>query len=174
MLKKPVVAVILCVLIVISSTVISVHTRLDPQCRAVSDIFTSADGIASQLTASCDAANGIIQLADKYQADSTATSGAVTRLREALGYEGPSSLYQRYQSMNTELYSLNVALKQQDLSDRDSQLLDSLNAELKTAQENIADNSYNLAVSSFLHDRLGTVSVEIARICGVNLPEQFA
>ena len=66
MLKKPIVAAILCVIIVISSTVITTHLRLDSWCEEISEAFIADGGIADQLETVCTASSGIIRIAEAY------------------------------------------------------------------------------------------------------------
>lgn len=176
MLKKPIVAVILCLLIVLSATVINAHVLLDSRCEKVSEGFSAPGGIADQLSAVCTASGGFVKLAEKYGLDEFTTSDAAelcTSIRFAVGEAEPSELYDLYRILLTRVDELRTSLRLQDLSAEDAKLYDEFEAEYLAAQKAIAESNYNSSASHYLRD-LGSFSCFIARICGVDLPEQFA
>ena len=176
MLKKPLVAAILCVIIVLSATVINVHVRLDPRCTEISEGFTEPGGIADQLSAVCTASSGFAKLAEKYGVDEYSTfnvNDIATSLRIAVGYTKASGLADLYRMLIAGTDDLRTSLRLKDLSGEDAKLYAEFEAEYLAAQSAIADSSYNSTVSSYLRE-LGSFSCFVARVCGVDLPEQFA
>ena len=174
MLKKPLVAAILCVLIVVSSTVISTHARLDPWCEDIADGFTAAGGIAEQLDAVCAAASGIMRVAEAYGIDCFETQDLCESLRSSTYVNSPHNLFMMYQMLSGEITDLTNSLKLKELSAQDDATLSVLNDELSVARNAINENMYNSSVSFFLRQELGGFSRDFADLCGVNLPEQFA
>ena len=176
MLKKPIVAAILCVIIVISSTVISTHARLDPQCEKIREQFLAAGGIAAQLEAVCDAGTGMANLATSYDLSDMESIEALdlcVAFRLAINNADPSSLANLYSMLKAKLSVVNAELRRAELSEKDAALLESYTAQLEAAQTAISSDPYNSEVMSF-RKRLGAFSRGFARLCGVRLPEQFA
>lgn len=176
MLKKPWFAAILCVIVVLSSTVISVHHRLDADCETTRHIFDAPDGIAEQLDKVCTAGSGIVKLAEKYGLDEFSTfEGAelCTSVRFAVSEAEPSELYDLYRILLTRVDELRTSLRMKDLSTEDQKLLDAYEADYVAAQQAIGNSGYNQSVNLFLKN-LGGFSRFFARLCGVHLPEQFA
>lgn len=174
MLKKPIVAAILCVIIVISSTVITTHLRLDPWCEEISEAFIADGGIADQLETVCTASSGIIRIAEAYGFDCFETKELCESLRVTTHLNSPQNLFGMYQMLCARVSDLSGSLKMKELSAQDAASLDSYNDELSAARSVISADSYNEHVSFFLRKELGSFSRGFARLCGVNLPEQFA
>ncbi len=174
MLKKPIVAAILCVIIVISSTVITTHLRLDPWCEEISEAFIADGGIADQLETVCTASSGIIRIAEAYGIDCFETKELCESLRVTTHLNSPQNLFWMYQMLNARISDLSGSLKMMELSAQESASLDSYSAEISAARSAISADGYNDSVSFFLRKELGSFSRGFARLCGVNLPEQFA
>ena len=174
MLKNPIVAAILCVIIVISSTVISTHVRLDSWCEEISDGFTASGGIADQLDVVCTAGSGIIQLAEASWIDCFDAKDLCESLRATTHLNSPHELFTIYQMLCGKLGDLTISLRLKGLSAQDAALLESMNTELDAARSAISNSAYNNSVAFFLRKELGAFSAGFARLCGVNLPEQFA
>ena len=174
MLKKPIVAAILCVIIVLASTVISTHARLDPWCEDIKDIFTVSGGIADQLDKVCAASSGIIKMAEAYGIDSFEAQELCESLQVTTHLNSPHTLFTMYQMLCGKVNDLTASLKLKELSTRDSATLTSLLDELSSARSAISNDGYNSSVTFFLRTELGAFSTGFAKLCGVNLPEQFA
>lgn len=176
MLKKPIVAAIICVIVVLLSTVVSVRARLNPQCEAVSESFRSPGGIADQLETVCDASAGLVNLAESYELadfESFNSGDLCVALRVAINNSEPSSLMNLYSLLKANLSVITAELQRADLSDKDAQLLAEYSAQLEKAQAAISADPYNSSVKAFLQE-LGGFSRGMARLCGVDLPQQFA
>ena len=174
MLKKPIVAAILCVIIVISSTVITTHLRLDPWCEEISEAFIADGGISDQLETVCTASSGIIRIAEAYGIDCFETKELCESLRVTTHLNSPQNLFGMYQMLCARVSDLSGSLKMKELSAQDAASLDLYNDELTAARSAISADGYNDSVSFFLRKELGSFSRNFARLCGVNLPEQFA
>ena len=174
MLKKPIVAAILCVILVLSSTVISTHARLDPWCEDVRDIFTVSGGIADQLENVCAASSGIVKIAEAYGIDCLEAQDLCESLRTSTHLNSPHTLFTMYQMLCGKVNDLTASLKLKDLSAQDSANLSSLLGDFSASRSAISNDGYNSAVSFFLRTELGAFSRGFAKLCGVNLPEQFA
>lgn len=174
MLKKPIVAAILCVIVVISSTVIFTHMRLDSWCKEIGDVFFVSGGIADQLEKVCDASVGISKMAEAYGIDSFEAQELSESLRMTTHLKSPHDLFTVYQMLCGRINDLAASLKLKDLSAKDAANLNSLLDELSSARSAISSDAYNNSVSFFLRTELGSFSSGFARLCGVRLPEQFA
>ncbi len=174
MLKKPFVAAIICVIVVVLSTVISVRTRLNPACDAISETFRASGGIAEQLTAICDAGSGLVKLAEDYGIEATEEYDLCLALRLSASRGEPSSLMNLYSLSCARLNDLKHDLNRAELSEKDAALLEEYTAKLDAAQTAISTDPYNASVRFFLNEHLGPFSRMMARLCGVRLPEQFA
>ena len=173
MFKKPFVAAIICVIVVVLSTVVSVRVRLNPQCEAVNESFYRSGGIADQLTAVCDAGAGIVNLAESNGMDTKGAESYCLALRLAVGNNDKSSLMNMYRITSARLNELKVALQRAELSEKDAELLEGYSTQLDLTQTLISADPYNSSVKSFLQG-LGGFSRGMAKLCGVDLPEQFA
>ena len=173
MLKKPLIAAILSVLIVLASTLVSVHARLDPLCKEYWDEFRSGD-IHEALLQYCSCSAETLLLAKNYGVDVHEASDCAAALQKAMDKETLSGVYARYQRLNQALSGAKASLLRADLSEADRQALDRLDKALTAAQKKIADCDYNSRVAHFLRKELGSFSCFVARLCGVRLPEQFA
>lgn len=173
MLKNPIVAAVICVIVVLASTVISVRARLNPLCDAIRSEFTVSGGIADQLEKVCDAGTGIVSLAQSKGLETLESEDLCTTLRLSIKGEPSSSAF-LYQMLKGKLSGLCVSLRQLDLSEKEAALLEDYTTSLEKAQAAIGSDPYNSSVSYFLNRRLGVFSTGMARFCGVRLPEQFA
>ena len=166
MLKKPFVAAILSLLIVLVSSVVSVHARLDPACEDLKDEFRSGD-IHEALTRYCSCSEELLQIAKSRGVDVKAASADAAALRKALDKETPGKIHARYQRLKSSLDAL-LRAELDDAADRPA--LERLDA----AQRQIRESAYNSHAVSFLRKELGAFSCFVARLCGVGLPEPFA
>ena len=96
-LKKPLVAFLICVIVVCASSVISVHAKLDRKCEAITENFSAAGGIADQLGTVCTAGSGIVQLAESYgletaEADLDKLSAELKAAQSAISTDSYNSL----------------------------------------------------------------------------------
>ena len=174
MLKKPIVAAILCVIVVISSTVISTHARLDSWCEEIRDVFFVSDGIADQLEKVCAASAGICKMAETYGIDSFEAQDLCESLRTTTHLNSPHTLFTVYQMLCGRINDLTASLKLKDLNAKDAANLNLLLDELSAARSAIGNDAYNNSVSLFLRTELGSFSAGFAKLCGVKIPEQFA
>ncbi len=177
MLKKPWFVVILCLLIVIGSTLYNVHKDLDPQCAQFKNIFTCPGGIAEQLNLVCTASNGIVKLAEKYgvdEFDTFNTEDICTSLRLSIGDAEASELASLYRMLIATTDDLRNSLRLKELSAADAKLFSDFDAEYLTAQRTISESAYNTSVDNYLNKDLRTFSRFFARLCGVKLPTKFA
>ena len=177
MLKKPIVALIICVIVVVLSTIVSVHRDLDPRCEEIRGEFTESGGIADQLNVVCTASGGFVKLAEKYEVDEYSSFNAediATSLRFAVGNTEPSALADLYRMLLSETDKLRTSLRLKDMSADDAKLFDEFETEYLAAQNAIGSSDYNSDVTHYLTKELGFFSRLMAKLCFVKLPEQFA
>ena len=183
-LKKPAVAVVIAVILVLSSSFISVNAKLGAKCREVTDIFYSGmrynnefhPAIAEQLRSICTIANDLCVIAGNYDIDSQGLEDARSLVESAIVYSANDAgyIYYEYSGLRSELKSMTDKLSQKELTARHSKLLTDYEEQLKTFEYNIDTAGYNEAVRAFLqeYDRMPTRF--FADICGVQMPEYFA
>ena len=173
MLKKPIVAAILSILIVLVSSVISVHARLDPACKDLTREFRRGD-ICEALTQYCSFSAETLLLAKNNGVDVKEASNYTVGLQKALEKETPGKIYARFQQLKTSLNAVKASLLRAELNETDRSALERLDAALNDAQTKINESEYNSNAAFFLRKELGRFSCFVARLCGVELPEQFA
>ncbi len=182
--KKPVFAVILCVVLILCSTLLSVHIRFGAKCDRVKDaLYTGVEtngytqkGIASHLQNIGAYAAGLVTIAKNYDIDTADVEQAENYLQMSLNYsrDYASHIHYNYAELNKALDTMIDQLQRTELSERDAdgvrQYVESLNG----ARSAIEESAYNEQVREFLrkYDRFPTDS--LASLAGVSMPEFFA
>lgn len=174
--KNPVVAFLLCLVIVLGSTLLNTHIKFGRLCQEVTDEFYGEDGIAAQLSSLRVDAVALAAVAKVNDVDASALENAATVLQGAMSqtHMGVSWVYLAYDKLRTELTLTEQNLLSKSLSDSDAQTVQTLLTRIHNEQEKISASDYNEQVRSFLrkYDRFPTHA--LARLAEVKLPEVFA
>ncbi len=186
--KKPVVALILSAVIVISSTLLSVNHKLGDECRDIIDGFHDGvyvDGalmpsIASQLRIIRGYADEVAYIADNYGIDTEELKWSSDDMRYGLLYSeaDASYLYYCYEELLAELRNVEAQLlgvqTQTPVSLKDIELLNGYFDGIKTAQQLIEIAGYNETVRQFNREQLRFPADFLGELAGVEFPELFS
>lgn len=186
-LSNRLVALLLSALIVVGSTLVSVHVKLGAQCDKITDGFYTGvkyDGyvrpsISAQLKDIIGYAEGLVTIANNYEVDAELSEKvlrdvddlnlAMTHSRDSIAY-----LYAEYQSLSRNVSALADALGRQPLSDRDKSGLEQYASSISGAQGLIESAGYNDSVRTFAARKLRFPASVLGPLAGVHFPEYFA
>ncbi len=176
--KKPVVAVILSAIIVISSTLLSVNLKLGDECREIIDGFHDGvlmPSIASQLRTIRGNADEIAYIAGTYGIDTEELKWASDDLRYGLLYSeaDASYLYYCYEELLDELRSIEKQLGETTVSGQDKELLSGYFDGIESARQLIDISGYNETVRQFNREKLRFPADILGELAGVDFPELF-
>lgn len=183
-LKKPVVAVLLCAVIVIASTLGNVNRLFGAKCQKITDGFYNGvevdgftqKGINIHLQNISGYVDGLTTIARRNGVDCTAIEAASDQFKSVLRADKPSisSLYGSYTALMLEEAELETALGRVALDERDTEGFNTYRDNIKGAVSSVASAGYNESVRSFLgkYDRFPTDT--LAALAGVDYPEYFA
>ena len=178
---NPTVALLLAVIVVIASTLINTNVKLGRISGEVRDGFTRGVGnesaISSELKSLCNAADKLMILAKQNDiADADELSGEIDSLRSLLGQPSakPHSMYALYEEILRGCFGLESALGRMSLSESDAESLSAAQHEAAVAKAAIDGSSYNSTVADFQKRYQHFPTVQLAKLAGVELPEQFA
>lgn len=180
--KKRGTALVLAVLIVLSSSFISSKVKLQKKCDSVSSLLTvgvkyegyrHAD-IVSQLSNICGLIDNFVNFVPQ-NIDTSALKNAADELRFALRVNrlDAAELARCYNNAVREFNAVKAAMSEATLSDTQARALEEYGAEMSAAQKTVADSGYNEAVREFLTEDMGFFAKFMAKLTGVTLPEYF-
>lgn len=180
-LKTPVVAVLLSLAIVISSTLISTNIKLGRRCDKVSDGFYEGvvyDGyehksIASHIKNICGAASGLVAVANNYGVDAAPLSSAVDMMKSGLSNGSVSENYVLYYNLLSAFDDVERQLSAASLSERDAGGAEQYALTVKGACKAIDESGYNESVREFYRKQLSFPADILARLAGVDVPQLF-
>ena len=183
-LKKRSAAVVITVLVCAVSLLAGVHLSVGRQAKKIENAFETGvyyDGylhpaISDQLDDRQNAALGIITIASGYEELSAPTDGLRSARQQLLDAED-GTLYDKYaanEKLEAAYEKLMTAMDGVSLSDDNAAAMESYSATMEAAQNLISTSGYNLAVSEFNRDILGSFPVSILRYPAfVDAPEFF-
>ncbi len=182
--KKPAVAVLLAVLIVVVSTLVSVDVKLSRRAEKVAESFYDGvkvngavlTSVASGLNDLCEVGESLAVIADNYGLETGTLREEAEALRVSLrSRDGdPRLIYRDYARFNKELMVLEDALSGAGLSERHSEQFSELSARIAADRDQIANAGYNENVASFLRRFDRFPARQWAKLFGVEYPKQFA
>ena len=181
--KNRAVAVLLCVLIVIASTLLSTNVKLGREADGVSDGFykgVTYDGykhpaISDQLNNICGAADGLASVVASYDVDVVALRQYSADLKDMLSQRTGTytAVYAKYRDLLDCIEALKLASVQ--LSERDASGTEQYFSTVSSASEVIGSAGYNDSVQQFKRSYLDRFPGSIlAKLAGVDAPELFA
>ena len=172
------VALLLAVLVVISTTLFQTRFRFGRLCSEVTDQFYYGSGsIASELVQLSDSAEILAGLAHLYNLDEAkAAMNTTSSLRELLRLESSeiAAIHDLYKELLSETFTLESLLARQELSDAEADLLSSAQHEAAQAKAAIDASGYHDTVRVFLkrYDRFPTTA--LAALVGLKMPQVFS
>lgn len=182
--KKPVVAAVVCVLLVAASTLASVKLKLGEKCNDVTDLFYTGvtvsnqlhPALAEQLISYCAVSKEISLIASSYGIDTEELDACCDWLDSAMKYSPReiSYIYYEFSGFSAALKKVVYALDACQLSDRHAALMTEYEQSMKSFDENIADSGYNDYVRSFRLKYERFPAAYLAGLVGVTMPGYFA
>lgn len=175
LLKKPLVAWIVCIALVLVATLVNTNVKFGRLCASVTGEFYGTNGIAQQLSVLSADADALANVAEGYGVDVDGLRSSSRSLQRGIEYQhGAAELFQDYDLLRTELTAVQQKLVGFSMSAADQQTVSDCLASITEAQRAIAASSYNEQTWSFLrrYDRFPTSF--LAKLAGVDLPEAFA
>ena len=179
--KNPVVAVLLSLAIVISSTLISTNIKLGKRCDKVSDGFYEGvtyggyerKSIASHIKNICGAASGLVAVANNYGVDTASLSSAVEMMNSGLSNGSASENYTLYYRLLSAFDKVEQQLAGEALSERDASGAEQYALTVKGACKAIDESGYNESVREFYRSQLRFPADILGRLAGVDVPQLF-
>ena len=180
LLKKPAVAILLVVLLVVGSTLLSADLKLSRACTRVIDGFY--DGIKRQPAAAqairslCDDADQMVIIGDNYGIDTAPLAADTAALRQAVGYDNPdvAAVYAAFSPFYTKLKVLENDLMHTDLSERHKEQMAEYSEDIAQSRARIDSSGYNESVSSFLRKNDRFPTRQFANLFNISYPAYFA
>ena len=182
--KKPAFAVLLVLLLVVSSTLLSADRKLNSSCNKVTDGFYSGfrfngslhPSIAGSLKELASISETMSAIGSNYGMETEALSSETAALRKSLAAESrdAEALYAQYDSIYSKLLLLENDLNSSGLSARHSEQMQQLSADLLTVKSDIDQAGYNERVTSFLRENDRFPTRQFANLFHIAFPTYFA
>lgn len=174
--KNRAVAIILCVLMVLGSTLLNTRVKFGRQCRNVEQSFYDAGGISEQLELIRSKAGFLADMAEAKGLDTSSLRNASQALEDKLGQRrlDITGIHSCYEALDRELKNVETKLITSSLTDQEAETFSSSLELIHNAQAKLSTATYNETVRSFCrrNDRFPTNI--LAKLAGVSLPEEFA
>ena len=183
-LKKPVFAFILAVIVVIASSLISIDVKLSRRCDRISDGFyvgLTVKGERQPAPAECirtmcaDAEDMILKAAN-YGIDTRELNSLTAGLKQHISSrsEEPDDLFEDFNLFYSGTLMLENQLKNAPISDRHREELSASFDEFEQMAKTLAASGYNDSVGKFLksYDRFPVR--QFAELLDIEFPEYFA
>ncbi len=176
LLKNPVLAFMLALLIVVSSTLVNVHVKYGRICRDVSETFYAENGIADHLSSIRMDAAVLVSVAESNGIDAGDLGEAANNLQSMLSRNTSSAgtLFRCYDQLCLELIGVEQKLLGLALNDTDAKTVSDCLARIQDAKNAIAASPYNNTVRAFLIKDARFPTHLLARLADVDIPEVFA
>lgn len=182
LLKNPVIAVLLAVIIVLSSTFLSARIKLEKASDKITDGFYQGvvyngykrKSISSQLKNYSGAVSGLVSIANNYGIATEEASALNGELLSSLSeaQSDISSIYRYYSSLDTAVSALERELSDAELNERDAEGVKQYTGTIDGANSVIAESGYNESVYKYTSGR-GALEKFFATLTGTQLPEVF-
>lgn len=184
LLKNPLIAVLLTIIIVLSSTVISTSVKLNNKCDAVIDGFYEGrlqQGIVytslyADICSMYELASEVALVAENYGVNTTELNKSISELKEELSYRNTdiSDIYADYTWFYSSLRAVEIELSGIGLSQRHMEYMTAVSQQIAQLKSSIDNSSYNESVRTF-YKKFDRFPVNIfADLFDVEYPEYFA
>lgn len=182
--KKPVVAVLLTIIVVIASTLLSIGIKFGNKAQGVIDGFYDGvyangytqNSIASHLRNINSYADGLAAIANNYDIDTSSIKDSSEDLKLALSYSygDASYIYYCYSSLMTDVIEIQDALGRVELNERDTSGVEQYSANISGARSSIETAGYNETVREFTREYGSFPGTSLALLAGVDFPTLFS
>ena len=184
LLKNPIIAVLLTILIVLSSTVISASVKLNNKCEAVIDDFYEGKmkqgivytSIYADVCSMYELAADVALVAENYGVKTTELVGYIAELKDELSYknEDISEIYNDYTGLYSSLRAVEIELSGIMMSQSHVEFMTAASAQIAQLKQSIDSSDYNDNVRTF-YKRLDRFPVSFfAELFDIEYPEYFA
>lgn len=182
-LKKRPIALILTLIIVLSSSVISIQTKFENKCLEAVDGFYDGElyggitetAIADYLSDICNLSNSIIDMAKSYDIDTTDVEWNVEDIQFTMldWYDDISYMHYCYEELLVSVSELNKQLSQMPLTADEQQKLSTLTWKISQASSAIDSSKYNESVRLFIREEMKFPTDALTEFAGVYGPDYF-
>lgn len=184
LLKNPIIAVLLTILIVFSSTVVSASVKLSNKCDAVIDGFYEGKlkqgivytSIYADICSMYELGSEVALVADNYGVKTKELVDSIAELKEELSYRNTdiSDIYADYTWFYSSLRAVEIELSSIGLSQRHMEYMTAVSQQIAQLKFSIDSSDYNESVRSF-YKKFDRFPVNFfADIFDVEYPEYFA
>ena len=183
-LKKPLVAVLLTVLLVVGSTFLSADRKLSRAALRVTNGFYAGirykgqvhESVAQSIRTLCADAEQLVIIGDNYGLDTAPLSTDAAALKQMVSSENQdiSGVHAVFEPFYNKLLILVNDLEHTDLSDRHSEQLKACAQEIADCRAKIDASGYNESVTTFLRRNSGFPTRQFADLFGIDYPSYFA
>ena len=179
--KKPFVAFLICVLVVVISSAVTISTKLNNKCEEIIDSFyVSTSSISTSIYADIvkmyELAEEVVVVADNYGVDTRELVKCITDIKDALNFKNPdtSEIYDAYTAFCSSLWTVEVALSDIQLSQRHAEYMNSASTQIYNLKVSVEGSDYNSRVKVF-YKRFDRFPVNyFADTFDIEYPEYFA
>ena len=180
-LKNPVIAVFLCLLIVFTSTVVSINVKLVNKCEEITESFyvsknSAKSSIYGDIVNMYELAEEITVVANNYGVDTRKLSSNISALKSELNFNNPEieNIYEAYSAFYDELWSVELKLSEIQLSQRHIEYMNTASKQVYSLKLSIDNADYNNSVRTF-YKRFDRFPVTLfADIFDIDYPQYFA
>jgi len=182
-LKKRSFALVLTVIMVLSSTVLSIRTKFNDECLEVVDGFYDGElyggyketPIADHLSNICNLGNSIIDMAKSYDIDTTDAEWDIEDIQFTMldWYDDLSYMHFCYEEVLSSIDELNKQLYTMPLSADEQQKLSTLTWEISQASTAIEASKYNESVRLFVREKMKFPTDVLTEMAGIYTPDYF-
>ena len=169
--KKRSVALVICLILVIASTLLNTRVKLGAQCRELNESLYTVEGIAGKLEALHVEADALAALAEANGIKADGLRQASADLQDLLSQRSVNAgqLYRCYDALRAQMSATAAQLSEKNVPGADTIL-----ARAQDLQNAIASSDYNTEVRSFRQRNGSLLTRFLASLSGVSIPEEFA
>ena len=182
--KKPAIAFLVAVLVVICSTTVTTSMKLNNKSEAITEGFYSGvkyQGVLNKsiyhaLNELCDIATEVIVVADNYGISTKELRSTLDTLRQSISYRNSDidNIYYCYANFYNSLRNVQIDLSNTGLSQRHIEYMTTATGQIILLKQDIEQSAYNESVAKF-YKKFDRFPVNIfANLFEIEYPEYFA
>ncbi len=174
--RKRSVALTLCVLLVLASTLGNTRWKLGGQVRRLENSFYAEDGVAPRLETIVSEGKVLADVAVRNGLNTGGLSESCDSLLRLLQSRSTDidAIYRLYDALRYELRDAENKLVNDSFSQEDTAAVSRSLEQIHSAQSALSASNYNLLVRQFLARNGNPLTRSLALLAGVDLPEVFA
>ena len=182
--KNPLVAILISLLLIFSSTALSINAKLTDKSEDIIDGFyygIEANGVLNtsvyfNLSNLCELSGEIGLIAENYGIDTRELYSNIDNLKESYSFHSDDidSIYECYETFYNSLFTVLVELNETELSDRHLEFMSDAVKQINSFKANIDNSGYNESVNAFRKKFNRFPTNIFADILDIDYPEYFA